>query len=171
MGGPLPVTKGTYQAFFPTVIDLILGFLVLIIKTFDNQKLLPTFCHLRLLVCPLCVIIIGEDSFVITSLQFGIDCCLQCAFQGLVPSFFLESIMLFSGRKKDSLYPVSRFRTTMELSPHPNDIRVRLVDMSVPWKTPIPIVKDTFLTELVIRDVRNRFFFDPLLQLIERLWF
>jgi hypothetical protein len=41
----------------------------------------------------------------------------------------------------------------MELSPHPNDIRVRLVDMRVPWETPRPIVKDVFLTELVIRDV------------------
>jgi hypothetical protein len=40
----------------------------------------------------------------------------------------------------------------MELSPHPNDIRVRLIDMTVPWQTPSPIVKDAFLTELVIRD-------------------
>jgi hypothetical protein len=38
---------------------------------------------------------------------------------------------------------------------YPNDIRVRLVDMSVAWQTPIPIVKDDFLTELVIRGVRN----------------
>ncbi len=59
----------------------------------------------------------------------------------------------------------------MELSPHPNDIRVRLVDMIVPWKTTSPIVKDGFLTELVISDVRNWFLFHPLLQLIERLWF
>ena len=42
-----------------------------------------------------------EDSFVITSRQFGIDWCLQCAFQGLVPSFFLESIMLFSRKQTD----------------------------------------------------------------------
>ena len=34
---------------------------------------------------------IGEDSFVITSRQFGIDYCLQCAFQGLVPSFCLDT--------------------------------------------------------------------------------
>ncbi len=40
---------------------------------------------------------------------------------------------------------------------------VRLVDMSVPWQTHIPIVKDDFLTELVIRDVRNWVFFHPLL--------
>jgi hypothetical protein len=57
----------------------------------------------------------------------------------------------------------SRFRATMQLSPHPNDIRVRLVDMSVPWQTPRPTVKDVFLTELVIIDVRNWFFFHPLL--------
>ena len=43
--------------------------------------------------------------------------------------------------------------------------------MSVPWQTPIPIVKDAFLTELVIRHVRNSFFFHPLLPLIESLWF
>ncbi len=78
--------------------------------------------------------------------------------------------MLFSSSKKDSLYPASlRCRATMELSPHPNDVRVRLVDMSVPCQTPSPILKDAFLTELVIRHVRNRFLFHPLLQLIERL--
>jgi hypothetical protein len=43
----------------------------------------------------------------------------------------------------------------MELSPHPNDIRVRLVDMSVPWQTTSPIVKDAFLTELVIREKKK----------------
>ncbi len=59
----------------------------------------------------------------------------------------------------------------MELSPHPNDIRARLVDIHVPWKTPILIVKDAFLAELVIRDVKNWVFFEPLLQLIESLWF
>jgi hypothetical protein len=47
-------------------------------------------------VFPVCVIIIGKDSFVITSRQFGIDSCLQGAFQRLVHSAFLESIMLFS---------------------------------------------------------------------------
>ena len=77
----------------------------------------------------------GEDSFVITSRQLRIDWCLQCAFQGLVHGPFLESIMLFSSWEEDSLYPASRCRATMELSPHPNDIRVRLVDMSVPWQT------------------------------------
>ncbi len=91
----------------------------------------------------------GEDSFVITSRQRRIDWCLQCAFQGLVHGPFLESIILFSSWKEDSLYPASRCRATMGLSPHPKDIRVRLVDMSVPWQTTSPIVKDTFLTELV----------------------
>jgi hypothetical protein len=38
----------------------------------------------------------------------------------------------------------------MELSPHPNDIRVRLVDMTVPWQTPNPIVKDAFLTMIFL---------------------
>ncbi len=80
--------------------------------------------------------------------RYAHDCCLQCAFQGLVRSFFLESIMLFSSWKKDSPYPASRCRATMERSPHPNDIRVRFVDMSMPWHTCIPIVKDDFLTEL-----------------------
>ena len=46
----------------------------------------------------------------------------------------------------------------MELSPHPNDIRVRSLHMSVPWQVVIPIVKDAFLTEVVIRDVRTWFF-------------
>jgi hypothetical protein len=61
--------------------------------------------------------------------------------------------MLFSSFSKDSLYPASRSRATMELSPHPNDIRVRSLHMSVPWQVVIPIVKDAFLTEVVIRDV------------------
>jgi hypothetical protein len=52
----------------------------------------------------------------------------------------------------------------MELSPHLNDIQARLVDMSVPWQTTRPIVKDAFLTELVIRDVRTWVFFHPLLR-------
>ncbi len=78
----------------------------------------------------------------------SIDWCLQFDFHGLVHSIFLESIILFSGWKEDSFYPVSRCRATMELSPHPNDIRVRLVDMSVPWQTPSPILTDVFLTEL-----------------------
>ncbi len=49
----------------------------------------------------------------------------------------------------------------MELSPHPNDIRVRSLHMSVPWQVAIPIVKDDFLAEVVIRDVRNWFFQKP----------
>ncbi len=88
--------------------------------------------HRRLLPCPVCAFIIGEDSFVITCRQFGIHSCLQCAFQCLVHGPFLEIIMLFSSCSKDSLYPVSRSRATMELSPHPNDIRVRSLHMSVP---------------------------------------
>jgi hypothetical protein len=36
-------------------------------------------------------------------------------------------------------------------------------------RRPNPIVKDIFLTEVVIRDSRNLFFFDPLLHLIENL--
>jgi hypothetical protein len=68
-------------------------------------------------------------------------------------SFLLESIQLFFRCKEDSLYPASRCRATMELSPHPNDIRVRLVDMSVPCQTPTLIVKDAFLTQIVMRDV------------------
>ncbi len=56
--------------------------------TSSTHFLLPRSCHRKILVFPVCVIIIGEDSFVITSQQFGIDCCLQCSFQGLVPRFF-----------------------------------------------------------------------------------
>jgi hypothetical protein len=46
----------------------------------------------------------------------------------------------------------SRSRATMELglSPHPNDIRVRSLHMSVPWQLAIPTVKDAFLAEVVI---------------------
>ncbi len=41
-----------------------------------------------------------------------------CVFQCLVHGIFLEIIMLFSSCSKDSLYPTSRSRATMELSPH-----------------------------------------------------
>ena len=109
--------------------------------------------HRRLLPFPVCVFIIAEDSFVMTRRQFGIHSWLQCAFQRLVHGPFLEIIILFS-----SLYPASRSRATMELSPHPNDIRVRSLHMSVSWQVTIPIVKDAFLDEVVIRDVRNWFF-------------
>jgi hypothetical protein len=47
----------------------------------------------------------------------------------------------------------------MELSPHPNDIRVRSLHI-------IPIVKDDFLAEVVTRDARNLFFQKSPLQLI-----
>jgi hypothetical protein len=43
----------------------------------------------------------------------GIHSCLQCDFQSLVHSTFLESIMLFSSCSKDSLYPASRSRATI----------------------------------------------------------
>jgi hypothetical protein len=56
----------------------------------------------------------------------------------------------------------------MKPFPHPNDIRVRLADMTVPCQTTSPML-NAFLTELVIRDVKNWVFFDPLLQLIESL--
>jgi hypothetical protein len=45
--------------------------------------------HRRLLVFPVFVFIIGEDSFVITSRPFGIHSCLQCVFQCHVNSDFL----------------------------------------------------------------------------------
>jgi hypothetical protein len=59
--------------------------------------------------------------------------------------------MLFSSCSKDSLYPASRSRETMELSPHANDIWVRSLHMSVSWQFSIPIVKDAFLAEVVWR--------------------
>jgi hypothetical protein len=40
----------------------------------------------------------------------------------------------------------------MKLSPHPNDIWVSSLHMNVPWQFSIPIVKDAFLPEVVIRD-------------------
>ncbi len=122
--------------------------------------------HRRNLPFPVRDFIIGEDSFVITSRQYGIHSCLQCAFQRLVHSAFLESIMMFSSCSKDSLYPTSRSRATMEMSPHPNDIWVRSLHMSVTWQFSIPIVKDDFLTEVVIQDIRNWFFQKPPLKLI-----
>ncbi len=122
--------------------------------------------HRRLLSFPVCVFIIGEDSFVMTSRQFGIHSWLQCDFHRLVRGIFLEIIMLFSSCSKDSLYPTSRSRTTMELSPHPNDIWVRSLHKNVSWQFSIPIVKDVFLTEVVIRDIRNWFFQKPPLKLI-----
>jgi hypothetical protein len=42
--------KDTYQGFFSTLIDLIIGFLVLIIKTFDNQT--EIFRDLGLIINP-----------------------------------------------------------------------------------------------------------------------
>jgi hypothetical protein len=48
----------------------------------------------------------------------------------------------------------------MEMSLHPNDISVRSVYMSVPWQLSM-----RFLAELIMRDVRNWGFFEPLLQL------
>jgi hypothetical protein len=41
----------------------------------------------------------------------------------------------------------------------------------VSWPTPIQIVQDVFITELVIEDVRYLFFFESLLQSIESLCF
>ncbi len=49
----------------------------------------------RILVFPVWIFIIGEDSFVFTSRQFGIHSCLQCVFHRLVHGPFLEIIMLF----------------------------------------------------------------------------
>jgi hypothetical protein len=47
----------------------------------------------------------------------------------------------------------------------------RETDMSVPCQTPSPIVKDAFLTELVIRDqCKEVLFLSCTPQLIERLW-
>ncbi len=60
--------------------------------------------------------------------------------------------MLFFSCSKDSLYPASRSGATMELSPHPNDIWVLSLHMSVPWKFSIPIVKDAFLAEVVSQE-------------------
>ena len=60
----------------------------------------------------------------------------------------------------------SRCRATMELSPHPNHIRVRSLHMIVPWQLSIPIVKDVLMSEVVFRDVRNWFFQKPPLKLI-----
>ena len=62
--------------------------------------------------------VIMEDSFGITSRQFGVQTCLQSAFQCLIHCLFLEIIMLFSSCSKDSLYPSSRCRARMELFPH-----------------------------------------------------
>jgi hypothetical protein len=58
----------------------------------------------------------GEDSFVITSRQHRIDWCIQCVFQGLVHSTFLENIMLFPAEKKTRSIPTpnSHFDTVHE---------------------------------------------------------
>ena len=62
-----------------------------------------------------------------------------------VPSFFSQGIMLFSNCKEDSLYPTTRYRTTMELSPHPNDADQGTFGWHeralITWQTPRPIVK------------------------------
>jgi hypothetical protein len=52
----------------------------------------------------------------------------------LIDSFFLENIILFPAElEKDSIYPVSRCRTTMELPPHPNDIKCHRKKGQVSW--------------------------------------
>ncbi len=97
-----------------------------------------------------------------TSRQFGIHSCLQCVFQSLVHGIFLEIIMLLSTCSKDSRYPTSRSRVTMELSPHPNDMRVRSLHMSVSWQVSIPIVKDDFLAVLLWFIVIQKFLWSKL---------
>jgi hypothetical protein len=184
-GLPLTQAKAQYQAFWGVLFDLIVELLGLLIKNFDNHteswnpasndliiksfdnllctmsptNLLPTCCttvvYLRFLYVPSSSV---RDSFVITSQKFGIHSSLQCAFQRLVHSAFLESIMLFSSCSKGSLYRAFKSRATMELSPHPNDIRVRSLHMTMPWQLAFPIVKDAFLAEVVIWDLRNWFF-------------
>jgi hypothetical protein len=64
-----------YQVFLEVSIVLILEVLdSVIIKSFDNDH------TSSVRVFPVCVIIIDEDSFVVTSRQFGIDSYLQCTF-------------------------------------------------------------------------------------------
>ncbi len=131
--------------------------------TLSPTNLLPTVGYFRFLYVP--------SSSVKTPLSSQVGNlvfipALQCTFQRLVHSAFLESIMLFSSCSKDSLYPASRCRATMELSPHPNDIWVRSLHMIVSCQFSIPIVKDAFLAEVVIRDIRNWFFQKPPLKLI-----
>ncbi len=73
--------------------------------------------------------------------------------------FFLRSSCCFPAAvKTHSTSPTSRSRVTMELSPHPNDIRVRSLHMSVSWKVTIPIVKDAFRYSLNLAnlDIRQR---------------
>jgi hypothetical protein len=153
-------------AFRKTQISERMCFRIRFCRRYVPDQPLSSQKRVTLLPFPVCAFIIGEDSFVITSRLFGIHSCLQCAFQRLVHSSFLESIMLFSSCSKDSFYPASRSRATMELSPHPNDIWVRSLHMSVPWQVAFPIVKDAFLAEFVIRDVRNWFFQKTPLKLI-----
>ena len=92
----------------------------------------------------------------LSSSQVGIlDYCHESSncFSGSCPryNFFLESIILFCDWKKDSFYPTSRctWRVVMELSPHPQDIRVHLVDMRVSWQIPILIVKELLSVRLI----------------------
>jgi hypothetical protein len=129
-----PNFKVYYQDFFWVLIDLIVELLGLIIEPFDNQK---SVIVLYENVYVSCMCLHHPDSFVISdSSQVGnlvfIDVFNQCPSQRLVHGPFLEIIMLFSSCSKESLNPSSRSRAVMELSPHPNDIRVRSLHMSVP---------------------------------------
>jgi hypothetical protein len=49
--------------------------------------------------------------------------------------------------------PESRCKATVELSLHPHNIRVRLVDMRVSWQTTNRIVKNTFESWLNLSDI------------------
>ncbi len=59
---------------------------------------------------------LGQPIWQPPPLQFGIHSCLQCDFQSLVNSVFLENIIVFSSCSKDKVYPTSRSRVTI-LSP------------------------------------------------------
>ncbi len=61
--------------------------------------------HRRLLEFPVCVFIIGEISFVITSRQFGFHSCLQCDFQRLFMVLFLRSSCCFPAEVKTRSIP------------------------------------------------------------------
>jgi hypothetical protein len=94
----------------------------LYITTTSTPFLLPTSCHRSpLSVCPVCVITLSHLGRLLCHHKsviwywFLSSMCFPVSWQSTV--FFLERIMMFSSWKKDSLYPVSRCRETMELSP------------------------------------------------------
>jgi hypothetical protein len=123
--------------------------------------LLTTSWHCRVLVFPVCVIIIRwrllchHQVKTLLSSQVGnvelID-AFNVISRVLSMVLFLRASCCFPAEKKTHSIPPPDAGQPWNCLHILTTSRVRLVDMSVTWQTTRPIVKDVYLTELVIRD-------------------